>query len=253
MKKFGGLIMIGILALIIGLIISVQISSIQGSDQGGLVPSVKVKAYEQELQKLRAQNESQTQQLIELEDRLENMMNDKAAEDESLKQIYDEREKYKLAAGLVEVKGPGIVITLEDPEPEDKYSETYSSLMYNYELLLSLVNRLKDAGAEAISINGERIVSSTEISLAGDNVNINTRPTAPPYVVKAIGDPDTLEGTITIRFGIIEKMKSDPYNIRVDIARRDDVVIPRYSGTYNFRYAKPNEENAEGADASAED
>lgn len=246
MKKTGGLVLIGILALVIGLIISVQISTIQGSVQGGLVPSVKLKDYEQELQKLRAQNESQTQQLIETEDRLEGLMNEKSAEDESLKQIYSEMEKYKLAAGVVEVKGPGIVITLEDPEPVDQYSETYSTLMYNYELLLSLVNRLKDAGSEAISINGERIVASTEISLAGDNVNINTRPTAPPYIIKAIGDPDTLEGTITIRYGIIEQMKGEPYNIRVDIARRDDVVIPRYSKNYTFRYAKPVEE-ASGA------
>ena len=247
-NKTVGWILIWILALAVGLIISVQISTIQGSDQGGLVPTVKLKAYEQELKNLRAQNESQTQQLIETEDRLDALMNEKAAEDESLAQIYAEMDRYKLAAGVVEVKGPGIVITLEDPVSADKYSETYSTLMYNYELLLSLVNRLKDAGAEAISINGERIVMSTEISLAGDNVNINTRPTAPPYIIKAIGDPDTLEGTITIRYGIIDQMKGEPYNIRVDIARRDDVVIPRYSKNYTFRYAKPVEEDAVGTE-----
>lgn len=61
--------------------------------------------------------------------------------------------------------------------------------MLRSDLLLSLVNKMKDAGAEAISINGQRIITTTEISLAGNNVNINTVPTAPPYVIKAIGNP----------------------------------------------------------------
>lgn len=243
MKKNSGLIMIGVLALIIGLIISVQISTIQGSDQGGLVPSVKVKAQEEELRKLRAKSENLTQQLIELEDRLEMLQKDKVAEDDSLKQIYADLEQYKIAAGRVEVKGPGIVITLEDPEPVDEYSDVYSTLMVNYELLLSLVNRLKDAGAEAISINRQRITATTEISLAGDNVNINALPTAPPFIIKAIGDPDTLESTITIRYGIIDQMKSDRYNIRVDIAKQEEVTIPRYNGILKFRYAKPVEDS----------
>jgi uncharacterized protein YlxW (UPF0749 family) len=96
---------------------------------------------------------------------------------------------------------------------------------------------MKDAGAEAISINGQRMIVTTEISLAGDNVNINTVPTAPPYIIKAIGNPDTIESTLTIRFGIIEQMKS--YGLRINIEKKKEIEIPRYSGIIKYRYAEP--------------
>jgi uncharacterized protein YlxW (UPF0749 family) len=97
---------------------------------------------------------------------------------------------------------------------------------------------LKDAGAEAISINGQRIISTTEISLAGDNVNINAVPTAPPYIIKAIGNPDTIEATLNIRFGIVEQMKSR-YDLGVEINKSEEVTITRFSSVLVFRYAKP--------------
>lgn len=119
--------------------------------------------------------------------------------------------------------------------------------MIRYDLLLALVNKLKDAGAEAISINGQRIIAKTEISLAGDNVNINTVPTAPPYTIKAIGNPDTLEGALTIRYGIVENMRNN-YGLQVSIAKQEEIEIQRYNGVLRFLYAKPVE-NSEEEDA----
>jgi len=110
--------------------------------------------------------------------------------------------------------------------------------MYNYELLLSLVNKLKEAGAEAVSINEQRIMATTEVSMAGSNVNINGTPTAPPYYIKAIGNPETLHDAINIRGGIIETMKIK-YNLIVSTDEKQNLVIPRYTGTIKFKYAKP--------------
>ena len=106
------------------------------------------------------------------------------------------------------------------------------------DLTYDIIKSLAHHGlTKIVLINGHRIVNTTEISLAGDNVNINGTPTAPPYAVKAIGKPDTLESAITIRFGILEQMRS--YGIRTDMIRQDEIVIPRYSGVITFRYAKP--------------
>jgi uncharacterized protein YlxW (UPF0749 family) len=52
-----------------------------------------------------------------------------------------------------------------------------------------------------------------------------------------IGNPDTIESTLTIRFGIIEQMKS--YGLRIDIKKKDEIEIPRYSGIIKYRYAEP--------------
>lgn len=243
MKKFSGMIVIGLLAIFIGLVISIQITTTQGSDQGGLIPVAKAQGYLEDLKKVRAEKDAVLQELNELEDRLDKIEREKADEDFFLKGVVSDLEKYKMAAGVVDVKGPGVIITVDDPIPTEEFSDEYSVIMLRYELLLSLVNKMKDAGAEAISINGQRIIVTTEISLAGDNVNINTVPTAPPYIIKAIGNPETIESTLTIRFGIIEQMKN--YNLRINIKQEDEIVVPRYSGILKYRYAQPVVEEKE--------
>lgn len=237
MKKFSGMIVIGLLAMFIGLVISIQITTTQGSDQGGLVPVAKAQGYLEELKKVRAEKDVAVEQLNELESRLDGIEKEKADEDFVLKGVVSDLEKYKMAAGIIDVQGSGVIVTVDDPIPTEEFSDEYSVIMLRYELLLSLVNKMKDAGAEAISINGQRIIATTEISLAGENVNINTVPTAPPYIIKAIGSPETIESTLTIRFGIIEQMKS--YGLRIDIKQKDIIEVPRYSGIIKYRYAKP--------------
>ena len=237
MKKYGGMIVVGILALFIGLVISIQITTTQGSDQGGLVPLAKLQGYVVQLKNVRADKEAVTQELAVLEQRMHQIEEEKSNEDILIKGVVSDLEKYKMAAGVVDAAGPGVIITIDDPVATEEFVDEYSVIMLRYELLLSLVNKMKDAGAEAISINGQRIIATTEISLAGDNVNINSVPTAPPYIIKAIGNPETIESTITIRFGIIEQMKS--YGLRINIKQKDEIEVPRYSGIIKFRYAKP--------------
>jgi uncharacterized protein YlxW (UPF0749 family) len=238
MKKYGGAILVGFLALLIGLVISIQISTTQGADPGGLIPLAKVQGYVAELKNVRADKEVILEELNALEKQLEDIKRSKAEGDVVSEQMVADLEKYKMAAGVVDVVGTGVVVTIDDPKIEASDGEEYSVIMYNYELLLSFVNKLKDAGAEAISINGQRIITTTEISLAGENVNINGVPTAPPYIIKAIGNSDTIESTLTIRFGIVEQMKSR-YNLSVEISKSEEVSIPRYSNVMAFRYAKP--------------
>lgn len=236
-KIIGGVV-VGIMALLIGLVISIQISTVQGSDLGGLIPVSKAKAYEEKLKSVIAEKDEITKELISYEERMALIEQNKAEEDFFLKGVITDLEKYKIAAGVVDVHGPGIIITIDDPIPVAGMENDFSMIMANYELLLSLVNKLKDAGAEAISINEQRIIATTEISLAGSHVNINAVPTAPPYVVKAIGNSDTLYSTITIRYGIIDEMKNkDKYGLQVNIEKKDDVVIPRYGGIIQFKHA----------------
>ncbi|WP_164914407.1 DUF881 domain-containing protein [Aminipila luticellarii] len=238
MKKYSGLIVLGILALFIGLILSIQLRMTAGGDQGGLVPLAKVRGYEAQLKTVKDEKEIVVQQLMELEERMNSIEGDKAKEDDFINGLVSDLEKYKMSSGVLDVQGPGVLVTIKDPVVTDEYEQDFSTIMYNYELLLSLVNKLKEAGAEAVSINEQRIVGTTEISMAGSNVNINGTPTAPPYYVKAIGNPDTIHDAINIRSGIIDTMKLK-YNLIVTTEKKQSMVIPRYTGTINFKYAKP--------------
>ncbi|MFV0518512.1 MAG: DUF881 domain-containing protein [Aminipila sp.] len=238
MKRYSGLIVLGMLALFIGLILSIQLRTTAGDDQGGLVPLAKVKGYEAELKLVKDEKEQVVQELMELEARLNSIEGDKAEEDEFINGLVSDLERYKMSSGVLDVQGPGILVTIKDPVVKDEYEQDFSVIMYNYELMLNLVNKLKEAGAESVSINEQRIAATTEITIAGSNVNINGTPTAPPYYVKAIGNPDTLHDAINIRSGIVETMKMK-YNLIVTTEKKDNIVIPRYTGTIKFKYAKP--------------
>ena len=241
MKKYVGIIGSGLLAVIVGVVLAVQISSTAGSDQGGLVPYSKLKDYEVALSETREEKEDALEELTILQERLAAIEREMAAEDAVIEGLLSDTDKYRLLTGAVDVRGPGITITIKDPVITDEYQDDISVITYHYEELLSLVNKLKEAGAEAISINDHRIVQTTEISLAGQNININGSATAPPYHIKAIGNPTTMENALTIRGGIIETLKKT-YNLTVELQSEENIVIPRYSGVINFRYAKPIEE-----------
>ena len=238
--KNKGYLSVGVVALIIGLLLSMQIKNIQGNYTGGLVPFQKAQGIANELKKVRAEKNILAEELANLEAKIKEIEDSEASEDILFRNIASELEKYKMLAGVTTVEGPGVLVTIDDPPQEDTFFNDASVIMYNYDLLLLLINKLKDAGAEAISINEQRIIAITEINLAGSNVNINSVPTAPPFIIKAIGNPDTMEATLNIRFGIVDQM-TNRYNLQVLVEKEDDIVIPRYNDILKFRYAMPVE------------
>ncbi|MDR2295296.1 MAG: DUF881 domain-containing protein [Clostridiales Family XIII bacterium] len=247
MNKYGGMFVVGVLAVCVGFAISMQISLGQNPDQGGLVPIGKVTPYQAELEKLQLEKDGAIEELRVIEERLARIEKENAEDDTLVAGLVADLDRYKMAAGVLDVKGPGLILTIEDPPPiEGAEADVYGDIMTHFDLMLSLVNRLKEAGAEAISINGNRLVNLTEMVLAGENVNINSNPTASPYTLLVIGDPDTMESAITIKFGIVSTMR-DMYNLRVSIEKSQEITVARYNGSVtNFRYAQPVTE----ADAS---
>ena len=137
-----------------------------------------------------------------------------------------------MIAGYTDVTGPGIRITLEDT---DKTQITADDLM-------SLINELKLAGAEAISINGQRIVSLTDISnIDYKYIFINTvrdlvrSKIESPYIIEAIGNQKYLESSISIKYGFLDDMEAAGKiaNYVLD----DNILIEKYSGTLEYKYA----------------
>ena len=150
---------------------------------------------------------------------------------EVAKQEVKDFEKY---LGYTDLQGEGIVITLQDNDFKD---------IESYELL-KLVNELKLAGAEAISINDERIVSTSDITMINNSIIlVNTRRISGPYIVKAIGDKKYLESAITIKGGYVDEVKANDKTISHEV--QDNLIIPKYNGNISFDYAKKVEEEKE--------
>lgn len=156
------------------------------------------------------------------------------------RELNDELEEARVVAGLVALSGEGIVLLVEDsdvPPPDDG---TLPDYLVSAADLLTIVDELWLAGAEAIAINTERITAVSAIVDIGGSVLVNSAYLAPPYQVSAIGPPTLLERLTASRgFADFLQARSAAYGIRVQVAEPEVVEVPAYAGSVNLRYGRP--------------
>jgi uncharacterized protein YlxW (UPF0749 family) len=183
----------------------------------------------------------QASRITELQENNTKLENTLAQGDGQAKALNDELQKTKLTAGLTEVSGPGIYLTLQDSKtgpPSNRQFEIDNYIIHDVTLQRA-INELNIAGAEAISINGQRLIGRTGIRCVGNTAQVNGVPFASPFVIRAIGDPDTLAGGLKFPGGFMEWLQSyDPSMARIEIKK--NVIVPAYSGSNDFRFAKPH-------------
>ncbi len=234
-------ITIGLISVVLGMVFSIQYKAVNSSYLEGLFPSQRAIQLENELSNTMVEKETLQEQLEYYESELRTIKESESKESAVIKSLNDDILKFRVVAGLEDVEGEGIQIIIEDPFENIEYSaENGSVIMYNYDLILSMLNILNAAGAEAVSVNNQRIIAMTEIHLAGNNLNINNVPTAPPFVIKAIGNSDTLEASLNIRYGIVWEMREN-YKLQVGIKKFENIMIEKYKNVIKFRYAEPVE------------
>ncbi len=165
-----------------------------------------------------------------------------ARDDKNIIDLLDkELKKTKLIAGFVDVKGPGIIVKMEDNNSEDAFGQSYDLDLIHDADVLRIINDLKEAGAEAISINGQRVLSISEIKCGGPIIRINGKSIGTPIYIKAIGDPKLLSAAINAPNTYGYALKNiDQLIIETEIV--DEVIIPGYSANFEFKYAKPIKE-----------
>ena len=98
-----------------------------------------------------------------------------------------------------------------------------------------------NAGAEAVSINDQRILSTTAINCNGNVVRINNEKIAVPFVIKAIGSPEGLYGTLFRPDGYLDLMKNANIKIEFEKKENNDLVIPKYTGKRQYEYLQIDE------------
>jgi len=153
-----------------------------------------------------------------------------------------ELAKARMAAGLVEVEGPGLVVELDDSKRQAAPGESPELFLVHDEDILKIVNELFAAGAEAISINGQRVITTTEVRCAGPVISVNNVRVGPPYQVVAIGEPNTLDAALHMRDGILDTLRA--WGIEAKVQKMTSVRVPTYKGSLYFQYAKSVAEGA---------
>ncbi len=166
----------------------------------------------------------------QLQEQIESATKNNSELEEAKNQINDGNKMI----GLTEVTGPGIIITLADSDIDSTSVFNSSDLLIHDIDLLKVVNELKNAGAEAISINNQRVILTTPIICGGNIININGEKIGSPFEIKAIGSPEAL-ANLSRPGGWLSKLEER--GIKVSTPKKSNsITIPKYSGVLNFKY-----------------
>ena len=151
------------------------------------------------------------------------------------KVLNDSLQEAKLLAGLTEVEGSGAVVTLSDSRrPTAAGTSVEDQTIHDIDVL-KVVNELWASGAEAIAVNGHRVVGSTSFRCVGPTILVDGIAIASPVKIRAIGDPDTLEGGLMLPLGVIAEIRSTDSTM-ASIEKIKNMTLPAYAGSTTRRY-----------------
>ena len=202
--------------IILGIMISLQYKSVNYNQSMASYENMRLDELKNELILLHKLRCSLLVRREELEGENQTYAKVKAGDSEAAQQIQNSLMKARVFAGLESVKGAGLVVTLDN----------YATIKVQDYDILNIVNELRASGAQAISVNEERIVAMTEIREAGKYVMINGKQFKAPFVIKAIADPDNLEHSLTMIGGVVELLKEDLLN--VTLKKENEIIIKKF-------------------------
>ncbi|MBI1334225.1 MAG: DUF881 domain-containing protein [Armatimonadetes bacterium] len=149
------------------------------------------------------------------------------------KALNDQLQDAKVMAGLTELEGPGVKVTLRDntkagPMPQD------ADLIHDIDVL-RVTNELFSAGAEAISVNGQRLVATSSVRCAGPTILVDDVKVTSPFVILAIGNQTVLYNSFTMTGGMMAELASASPTM-VAISKEDSLRIPAYLGVSTMKF-----------------
>ena len=229
-------IVLGIMCLALTAGICVQVKTVQSSN------STVSQNYEEnnlraEVLKYKERYDNTIKEIDELDKQLDAKIDEATENNSELEEAQAQIKEGNKIIGLEEVTGPGVIITLSDSQLDPSTVFDPSTLLLHDLDIVSVINELKNTGAEAISINEQRIVSTSSIQCGGAIININGERIGSPFTIKAIGLPESL-ANIDRTEGYLDLLRSEPYKIGVELKKSNNITIPKYSGVINFKYAK---------------
>lgn len=164
------------------------------------------------------------QQVSELDSQLDNYHS--TTDQARLRAMTDDLNRLKILNGVVQVYGPGVQVTLDGPV-------TVLDLQ-------DLSNELRNAGAEAMALNGQHIIASSVIlPMADGGIAVDGAATRRPYIFVAIGDAATLETALLRPGGLLAVFSNSRGGIKVSVEKRDRVDTPAHKALGVFQYAVP--------------
>ncbi len=214
------------ICILLGVIIGVQVNTVRQqrlttSNQRLSEVTLALKQVQEERDTLLKQNETLKKNIEEYQEGTYGM----------------EMEQLLSFAGLTTVTGAGVTVTMNDSNT--KGGGDLNAYLVHAEDLLSVVNELRAAGAEAVSINGQRMVGQSAITCAGSIVMVNGVRVAAPFEILAVGEPDVLHSALYFPGGVVDNLS--PWGIEISVVKETLVEVPAYTQAALFRDAEEDE------------
>ena len=234
-RRSKGELAVVVVCAIVGFLLAAQLRTVQLTGAADQATAVRLETLQDLYNELTAQRDGLAEQVNQLQGELALYRDQAASGQAGSEALRAELDQLEITAGLTDVEGPGVTVILEDSASANLTGDEADYLIHDSDLL-SVINELRSAGAEAISLNGERILATSEVRCTGAVVTVNGRRYAAPYIIFAIGDPDTLYSALTMRSGVADVLSQ--WGITVKVTASDLLLIPKYNGSVDYEYAR---------------
>jgi uncharacterized protein YlxW (UPF0749 family) len=169
-----------------------------------------------------------------------------AGTDMPIKQQQQRAQSYELAAAFTAVRGPGVTVQLNDAPrsatgdlPPDAGND---DLVVHQQDVQAVVNALWAGGAEAMTIMGVRVISTSAVRCVGNTLLLHGRVYSPPFVITAIGDPNRLTASLASAEGVVQfREAADDFGLGYSETRHIQVTLPPFEGSGALTAARATE------------
>ena len=240
MNKSKIALILGLMCIVLTCGIVVQVRTIKGTGS-----TISTNSQENELRdavlKAKEKYDNLYADVENTENKLEEERTNATQNNTELTDLENEIKNGNKVLGMSEVSGNGIVITINDNQDIalSNWLADPNLLIVHDADLISVVNELKNAGAEAISINEQRLVTTSSIECDGNIIKVNGEKVGAPFTIKAIGIPEVLINVDRVG-GYLDYLKDSPRYLKVSVEKMTDkktITIPKYTGVIKFQYA----------------
>ncbi len=231
-SKIAVSITIGIMSFMMIYVMLIQFNIVKEYD-GEEIELMRETELKETLASYKEKYEEINNEIIETKAKIDEYKKDEKSEEDAISLLEEEVNQKNMLLGLTDVEGEGIIITIENAID----SIDGEGRMIIAEDLSILINELRMAGAEAISINGHRIISKSDVFVIDEYIyRINGERTTSPFTIKAIGDIKYLQSALNIKGGYIDTYTT--YGYRINMETKKDLKIEKYNKPLTLNYVK---------------
>lgn len=225
------IVTIGIICILFTSIMFVQFKSVQVIEASG-VGQKRETELRTEYSALKDKSDEMKQQLEEIQNTTKEYIDQSSDVQATMDLLKSDVDKARCDLGYTDVKGSGIILTIAD----GKNAANDKEQVVTYNDLIMAINELKYAGAEAISLNDERVVNNSFVANISEYMVMNDNRISGPYTIKVIGDSKNLESVINIKGGIKDYLES--YNKQISYTVENEVYINKYNGNIEINFGE---------------